>query len=243
MPDPTATPTGEDNAPAAGDAPVVAKAPETPPDPTFTSEGLKVVTTIRDELNTSKADLKTAQDQLTLYQAQLGNQQPAAAPAVPPDPFDGMKDEDILTVADAKKLKVSQGVADPQVAGLQNTVAKLQVQVQDPDYETTIRTYLPAAMRLNPAIAQSIQMSPNQLLAALNFAKLTPEYLAAQNKGAAPAQDDVSAMLDRIIENAGKPGSPASAGGAGTVSGGDRFKDMKQDDFDAHLEKVLAGQQ
>jgi len=238
------TPTGEATpAPAAGDAKPTA--PETPKDPAFTPEQVKVVTTIRDELKESKAALKTAQDQLTLYQAQLatgsGGSAPAA-PAAPEDPFKDMQDADVMTVSDVKKIMAAQGSqGNPTVKGLQNTVAKLEVMVQDPDYQTTIKTYLPDVIKMNPAIANAIQAAPNQLLTALNYAKMSPAYIAAQNQNTPPPQDDVMAQLNRIIENSEKPGSPSSAGGGGALSSADRFSSMSDEEFDAHMQKVLAG--
>jgi hypothetical protein len=214
---------------------------------------LTVLTKVRGELSSEKqarAELQQKVEQLTAAQRmmQQGQQPAQQQPAQAVDPLDGLADDEIVSVKDLRKLvqnfnpnKAVQGAITP----LTQTIAKLQAQVQDPNYETTIRTYLPEMLNTNPGLQDMIKSAPNQIAAMLSIAKMSPRYLQAQQQAAQPATEqaapDALSELQKIIENATKPGSPGSQGGGGAISGTDRFRKMSDADFDQEVARVLAG--
>lgn len=228
---------------------------------------LHVVEAIRNELSDSKKTAGELRGQLEQIKAlqQMGGfnapsqqvQPTAPAQSAQPefkDPFEGVSDGELVTVADVRKM-VKTLQAAPQTDGTKQTIAnltqalnKIQLQVQDPQYETTIRTYLPEMITANPGLRELIQRTPNPVMAALAIAKLSPKYQATLNKSAEPTSQnptqppDILSDLQRIIENAARPGTPASAGGMGAVTGFDRFKTMNDKDLDAEVNRVLSGQ-
>lgn len=253
---PAGSPTGQ---PAGAAAPAEVKVP------------LSVVEALRDELKgakTTAADLKAKMDQLNAAQKLAGMfgpsggnvqtvnapaQAPQAAPTVT-DPLQGVADGELISAGDLRKI-LQVVKAQPQnddtraaIGNITQTLAKIQLQVQDPQYETTIRTYLPEMITANPNLIDLIGRSPNRLMAALTIAKMSPGYQAARNAAAAPATPpalppDILSDLQKIIENASKPGSPGAMGGGGAVQGHDRFKNMTDKEFAAEVDRVKNGVQ
>jgi len=200
-----------------------------------------------------REELQTVKEQNTLYQTQLGlarnmPAQPAAQPqtAAQPDQedfFADMDDDDVMTVADAKKImkNLPKG-GGSEIEQVRGELTKIQLYQQDPDYENTIRNYLPEVVNSNPAIVQTIQQSPNPLLCALTFAKMNPRYQSLnQQQGGAQAGETLLDQINRIIENAEKPGSASQVSGSGAISGASRFKDMTPAQIEEHKNKVIAG--
>ena len=218
---------------------------------------LSVVKALQTEVKETKEQTKTLADQNNLYKTQLGMLQqggiqpskPNQTVQVPENPLTGMDDGDIPTVGDVKKVISTLGSGNQEeVSRLSGVIAKLEVSVQDPQYETTIREFLPEIINSNPGLYQTIQASPNPLQVALTFAKTNPRYLAAQqlakgdgDKGEA-AKPDIMEQINQIIENVTKPGSPAQAAAGGSVGSASRFTGMTDDEFAAHEAKVLSGQ-
>ena len=222
---------------------------------------LNVVTALRDEVQTRNntiSELQAQVEQFKLMQ-QMGGQRPGQQPQEqqaqdqqPDDPLSGMRDDDIVSVQDVRKiLSTLQTQAPPtaefekMIQPLSHEMAKIQVQMRDPDYETTIKTHLPEMINSNPAIRGMIEHAPNKLLAALSIAQMNPKFQQAQQQ--APGQEqqqqqpDILSDLQKIIENAAQPGTPASQGGSGAMQGYDRFKNMDDKDFDAEVQRVLSG--
>jgi len=199
---------------------------------------LHVVQTVRQELASEKAARADVEQRLQLFMMQ-GQQQPPQQQAPPPeDPLAGMQDDELINVKDLRKLvsNMRPGIT-PEI---QTTIAKLEAKVQDPNYEATIRTYLPDMITAQPTLRDMIARAPNPLHAALTVAKMSPKYQEAQKQPNAPRADILN-DLQRIIENATKPMSPGSMGGGGAVAGHDRFRTMSDQDFEAEVQRVLSG--
>lgn len=215
---------------------------------------LSVVEAVRKELSEAKASKTEIEAKLNQIQAMqqfapaqpVQPSQPSAAqpaPEPPKDPFEGMDDEELISVKDIRKLSetfkpdVSQAIAP-----LKAEIAKIQLQATDPNYEQTIRTYLPEMIAANPMLRDMITRSPNPIVAALGVSRMNPRYVQAAGGGITPAPSpDPLTALQRIIENATRPGAPGSMGGGGAFSGNDRFRNMNDAEFDAEVNRVLAG--
>lgn len=235
---------------------------------------LTVVQSVRQELQAQKEanqKLQSQVQQFTLSQ-QMGGIMPTdpqgrpfqqAAPVQGPapqvavsDPFEGMKDEELVEVKHLRGMinsikgsgQNSQAIQEA-IAPLNAMVAKLQLQVQDPQYEATIKTHLPEMLNTNPMWAEMIRRAPNPLMAAHAIAKMAPSYIQSQQQQPAGAggqqpqkPPDILADLGKIIENATRPGNPGQmGGGAGAVSGYERFRNMPDDEFDREVSRVLSG--
>ena len=223
---------------------------------------LHVVEAVRKELTETKAGkagLEARLSQLEAMQSMGGMvQQPLPSPANVPgqqaqgvDPFKeaGLEDDDLVDAATLRKIVATlrPGAGQDNTEPLRADIAKLQLQITDPKYEQTIRTYLPEMITANPMLRELITRSPNPLMSALTMAHMSPRYIQEKqqakeqaNAGPAPPPDPL-AELQRIIENATKPGSPASMGGGGAVSGYDRFRTMGDAEFDEEVQRVLGG--
>jgi len=216
-----------------------------------------VVEAVRKELTETKAGkagLEARLSQLEAMQSMGGmvQQQPAPVPAQPPqnvDPFKdaGLEDDDLVDTATLRKIVATMRPgAGQDNEPLRAEISKLQLQVTDPQYEQTIRTYLPEMITANPMLRELITRSPNPLMSALTMARMSPRYVQEQqekaraNTGPAPPPDALG-ELQRIIDNATKPGSPASMGGGGAVSGYDRYRTMSNSEFDEEVQRVLGG--
>lgn len=213
-----------------------------------TTVPVNVLTAVRDEN-------KGLKDQIALYQTQLQTMQNQPAPAAAPvpdaaaDPLAGISDDDIVSAGQVRAALASAGSqVDPTVlANLTNVVSEIQLTQQDANWQQTVKTYLPKMMETDPTILTMIQSQPNQMAQAklaLAFAKSNPEYVAAKaTAGGAQPAETAADQINRIIENANKPGSVSQAAGAGgaTIHPGDKYKAMSDADFDAYVAKVKSG--
>lgn len=239
---------------------------------------LTVVKALQKELSDSKTTVGELKNQLQQVQAlqQMGggaqvfqqpttqqpgdgNGQPNDAGQQSADPLkalDGLEDGDLVRTEDLKAViqAVRGMMTTPDMTKaldpINSTLARLQVQIQDPNFENTIRTYLPEMITAQPYLREMIQRAPNPILAALGVARMSPKYLETQKvsqgngqQGGEQVQDDPLTALQKIIENATKPGAPGAMGGAGTgaMSGLDRFSNMDpmSPEFAAEVSKVV----
>lgn len=231
---------------------------------------LNVVEKIRSELQESKASNQSLQNQLNQFQMlrQMGGfnvgtttqqmptqTQPAGdgqQQAVNTDElFSGLEDTTLIDAGTMKKIVQNIQSGNPDInktlEPINATLARIQVQIQDPNYETTIKTYLPEIIATQPFLGEVIRRSPNPLLAALSVARTSPKFVQAQQQqpvnggGQEQQPTDVLSDLQKIIENSAMPGSPAQMGSGGAVSGNDRFKQMTDAEFDAEIQRVKNG--
>lgn len=215
---------------------------------------LSVVEAVRKELSEAKASKAEIEAKLNQIQAMQHIASPPAQPAQPApvqskDPFEGMEDEELINVKDLRKMvQTLQGTEsiNKVVEPLRADLAKIQLQTMDPNYEQTIRTYLPDMITVNPMLREMIIRAPNPLVAALGVARMSPKFIQSQESargGQPPAPPpDILSDLQKIIENATRPAAPGSMGGGGAISGNDRYRSMSDADFDAEVNRVLQGQ-
>lgn len=213
-----------------------------------------VVQALRDEVQQAKQRAEQFEQQLNIYRANMGQgyQQPPQAPPQPPpppaSPFEGMRDDDVLTVADVKKIverlpSNAHPSSDPELRAM---VMKMEVAQADPQYETTIRTYLPEVLAADPTLRHAIIASPNPLRTALSLSRTSPRFLAARQQaaggtppGAPPSPMDQLAL---ILQNLDKPGNPGAFGSAPAGGGGPGvYAAMTDAEFDARVKAVKGG--
>lgn len=214
-----------------------------------------------DVLRAFRDEIKSLKDQNQLYRTQLQMaMQNAAVPQNAPQGtqlpashnqntgeinFD-IDDDDVVTGADMKKILGGlkrTPTGDPQVnAKIAHLETVIRLNQAEPDWHQTINKYLPDLVQSDPEVWNIIQHSPNPLKAALMFAKTNPKYAAehAANNGTPSAGDDIASTLEKMIENAGKPAGGKQTGGGG-AAGVNRFENMNDQEFDAHVDKVLSG--
>jgi TolA-binding protein len=226
-------------------------------------QGKKIEVTA-DVLRAFRDEIKSLKDQNQLYRTQLqmamqqstqafqpqnapqGTQIPASQNRNTGEISFDIDDDDVVTGADMKKIlgglkKMPAG--DPQVnAKIAHLETVIRLNQTEPDWHQTINKYLPDLVQSDPEVWGIIQQSPNPIKAALMFAKTNPKYAAehARNGGTPSAGDDIASTLEKMIENAGKPAGGKQTGGGG-ASGVDRFANMTDEEFEAHMHKVISG--
>ncbi len=185
---------------------------------------------IREELNQVKAQLQASQDQVRLYQANAPQQQPQSQEGTQSKPdqvLEGMEDDDVITVADARKL------ARNLKAEVGTVLSELSMAARVPDYEEVISKHLPKVLQANPALAQAIRTSANPAILAYELGKTDPEYVKTK---AQAAQQQVANQVEKNLK---EPGSASAAGGGGGgLSQADQFARMSDDDLEKHIANV-----
>ena len=198
----------------------------------------------QDLLQQVTQELEQLKQQNAALQAQLAffGQQPGGEPTPQmqqeqpqQNPFEGLEDDDVLTVADVKKLmaQVQKPAVDPN---LYKEIQMLKLSVQEPKWQETIKNYLPDMINSNPLLGQMIQNAPNPLEAALHIAKLNPRYQQEQQQ-----QQQQQAPQQIINQLMNKPASPDQFGGGGGVSKADKISAMSDEEFDKYVQEVLSG--
>jgi hypothetical protein len=221
----------------------------------------EVLTALRNETKASKEresalkqELETLKAQTNLYQQQLRQQQapqPQQQTQQAPNPFDGLSDDDIVTVSQIKAaMQAASNSGNPEI---QETIGRMQAQMQemevravDPNYMQTIQKYGPEMANRYPLLAQAVPRSSNPKLAALQLAQMHPTYQQSLQQ-ANPTQQttqtrpDFAAMLDKVLADAQAPGSPAQVGGQGGISQADLYATMTDEEFQEKIEQVKQG--
>lgn len=214
---------------------------------------------VRDELKTYKEKATSLEGQLNnlKMQQRFSQPQPGRGPTqqqqAESDLLESLSDINDDEFVDKKAIakvvrglqqRMTQPQGNEEVANLRFELAKVQLSSKDPDYEKTIKTYLPEVAMQNPAIEQTLKAMPTkeqQLMAAHAFAMTNPKYQQAKT-GTDNTKETLLDQLDKILNNQSKPKNPAGAGGGGSVvDGADRVASMSSEEFDAFKERVKAG--
>lgn len=136
------------------------------------------------------------------------------------DEYDGLADDDVLTVGEAKKFMKNMQ------QNYQMGIEELRISQKYPDYQKVVKDYLPKVIEKNPALKTTLQNDPNRYELAYYLAKRSDEYLAAHE------QTKQSADAKRILDNAQQSPSLASVGHASAASSASQgYKRMSDDDF------------
>ncbi len=168
-------------------------------------------------------ELKMMREHLTLVQAQQHTQN---KPEEQKGYLDGLSDDDVLTVGDAKKI------IDRMDNSYQMNIQELRMTQKYPDYNQVVTKYLPEIFKQNPSLVQSLEKSQDYELA----------YYLAKNSDAFKAenrQKKKNADAERIVQNANRAGSLSSVGQNSPVSTAKRYKEMSDSDFQKQVHKNL----
>lgn len=183
---------------------------------------------LRDEVERMRAERDSEKRD---YQAQLdllrANMAPKAQEPQQRKFLDGLKDDDIPSVAELRKE------FEQRESNYQNRIEELQVAQAHPDYAEVIEKYAIPLVKQKPHLAEGIQGASNKALFAYELGKMAQ---AMQQSTTAPA---VSENAQRIVQNAKKPGTLSQAGGQGALSKADYIASMSDAEFYQYASKNL----
>lgn len=161
--------------------------------------------------------MKLMQDHVALLQANK----------TPTEPQDTLKDDDVLTVGDAKKfLAQTQQKTEAQLE-------ELRMQQTFTDYADVIRTYLPEALKEDPELRDDIQRAANPYRLAYKFAKKSEAYQKAQR------EKITSPDALKAITNSQKTGNLSSVGTVAPAAPVGSYKTMSDAEFMKHVQKNM----
>lgn len=174
----------------------------------------------RRERQQLQENIKILQDHLALMQA---NQ----AKKPEPEGLDSLRDDDVLTVGEAKKF-IGTFQRQQQMA-----VEELKIAQQYPDYSDVVRKYLPNVLKDDPDLKDVIMNAPNPYKAAYYLAKRSDSYLQEQrNTQRSPEAKQAAANLQR-------PGNLSAVGQSIPASQASNWKQMSDADFMKYANRNL----
>ncbi len=140
------------------------------------------------------------------------------------NPLEGLAEDDVLTVADAKKLasQIARQTAMDIVHEREKKVAIEQVPNQYSDYQDVIK-YVDELVKENPALETAILNSPNPRLTAYQMIKSSHLYQKQQTSGT------ISPDAQRAINNSQKPISSQSVGTTSPLNDMQKYEKMTKD--------------
>ena len=174
---------------------------------------LTALQAVRREKQQTEEQNRMLQDHLSLMQA---NQAPQATKQ---DEYEGLSDDDVLTVGEAKKFlgKIENNY--------KTSVAELSAQQKYSDYNEVVTKYLPDVVKQNPALRTTLQNDENRYELAYFLAKNSDSYREATH------EVKKSTEAQRIVENGQRPGSLSAVGSAAPQSQVSNIRNMSDDDF------------
>lgn len=229
-------PEGEFVHPELLEQPAQAKAQEVPEvQPNPQAENFR---SLREEVDRIKAEREAEkrdyQLQIEVLRANMAQPQAPKQPEAPQRKmFEGMRDEDVPSVAEIRN-EWSHREAEYQAR-----IEELQVQQAHPDYAEVIEKYAVPLVRQKPHLLQGIQNSSNKALMAYELGKMAQQMQATASIPQPPPAPSVNAQ--RIVDNARKPGTLSQAGGQGALSKADYFATMSDAEFMKMASKNMEG--
>jgi len=175
----------------------------------------------RTEKQGLRDEIQMLKDHLALLQANQYQQK-----ATPKDDFEGLSEDDVLTVKDLKK---ALGDKEKQ---FQMTIQELKMTQKHPDYQDVITKYLPEVLNNNPSLRNTLTSSQDYELA-YYLAKNSDSY-KRENK-----RTKKNADAERIVQNAERAGSLSSVGQTSPINEAKRYKNMTDEEFTALSKKNL----
>jgi len=159
-------------------------------------------------------ELRVIKDHIALMQAQQNTNQSKPKE----DEMDGLADDDVLTVGEAKKYlsKMNQQY--------QMSIEELKMVQKHPDYQDVVSQYLPEVIKQNPSLRKTLQDTQDYELA---------YYLARNSESYKKANKQMkkSADAERIVQNAQQAGSLSSMGSTTSMNQARKYKEMSDEDF------------
>lgn len=182
-----------------------------------------------DALQAERAERQRLQDELRMIKdnvaLMMSNQQQQQRPQ-PKDDFDGLGDDDVLTVGEFKKA------LSKKERQYNMSLEEVRMTQKHPDYQEVITQYLPEVLKTNPGLQNTLQQT-NDYELAYYLAKNSDAYKSS-NKRAARNAD-----AERIVQNANKSGALSSVGQTSPINEAKRYRDMSDQDFKAQVQKNL----
>jgi hypothetical protein len=172
-------------------------------------------------------------DQTSLYKTQLTVLQSGRGAAAPEpadnDPFSGREEDDVITVAEMRRI-MSQ--MSSQIGG---SLGEARLAADKPDYTEVVQTHLPNYLQSNPEMIQVLRSLPPHSRPGLAylFGTLDPNYQAKKNQ--AKLAKETSGDATRIAANKAKP-NMAGKGGGSPLSRAGHYETMD----DAELERTIS---
>jgi len=190
----------------------------------------------REELKSIKESNQALQAQVEVYRANQANiAQKQEDDAI----FEGLSDNDVVTVADVKKIL---NVTNQRLTGMG---AQLTARTKEPNYEQLIEKYLPGVLTQNPELADAIRTSKNPVALAVHLAKSSDAYReddkkAKMKEAGAKDEGDNKGDGDLILDNTqNKPGATSTGKGAGGgMSAVDKVLQMTDEELEAKIQEV-----
>jgi hypothetical protein len=159
-------------------------------------------------------ELRVIKDHIALMQTQQYTQKPQESK----EEMDGLADDDVLTVGEAKKYlsKMNQQY--------QMSIEELKMVQKHPDYQDVVSKYLPEVIKQNPSLRKTLQDSQDYELA---------YYLARNSESFKKANKKMkkSADAERIVQNAQEAGSLSSMGSTTSMNQARKYKEMSDEEF------------
>lgn len=189
---------------------------------------------VNNKVKELEQQVQLAQQQIALYQANM-QQQAQQPPQQLPNFYDGLEDDDVMTVAEAKKA------TQAMVQQFSSAINELQFLVQHPDYHQLVGTPqqlgepLKQAILKNPQIMTEIRHSPNPMLTAYNYAKMAQAVMNNQQ-----AQQQINPAAAAAIQAATRPGSASMVANGGAFNAANRFASMSDEEFARFEAEILS---
>lgn len=186
---------------------------------------------LREEVDRIKSERDEFRQNLDLLRANVQQQQHQAQPKQESRQFlDGLKDNDIPNVAEIRQA------FEQREAEYQLRLEELQVQQAHPDYAEVLEKYTAPLLRQKPHLAEGIHGARNKALFAYELGKMIQGQQVASQPPTQP-----SAIAQKIVDNAKKPGNLAQAGGQSRLSQADYYATMSDQEFMKMASKNLEG--
>lgn len=174
----------------------------------------------RRERQQLQENMKLMQDHMALLQA--NNQNKAKDKE---SEFNGLTDNDVLTVGEAKKFM--QDFSRKQ----ELAVEELRMSQANHDYDEVVRKYLPEVLKTDPDLKDVIMNAPNPYKIAYHLAKRSDSYLKDQSNSSR------SPEAKQAVQNLNRPGNLSSVGSTSASSQASQYKNMSDKDFKALVNK------
>lgn len=175
---------------------------------------LKALEAERAQRQNLQEELRVIKDHIALMQSQ----QSSMGRDSQKDDMDGLADDDVLTVGEAKKFLSKM---DKQY---QMSIEELKMVQKHPDYQDVVTKYLPEVLKQNPSLRKTLQSTQDFELA-YHLAKSSEAY-KSENKRAKKSAD-----AERIVQNSQNSGSLSSVGGTTAMNNAKRYKEMSDSEF------------
>jgi len=162
-------------------------------------------------------ELRMIKDNMSLLMAQQ-QQYANQSQQKPPGEFEGLSDDDVLTVGELKKTLAQK----EQQYNM--SLQELKMTQKYPDYQETITKYLPEVFKTNPGLRNTLQQTQDFELA-YYLAKNSDAY-KSNNKRLKKNSD-----AERIVNNANQAGSLSSVGQNSPINAAKRYREMSDAEF------------